>query len=111
MDYQEHILTLLRGEVEKFKLAPVIDMETDTRGRLLVMKNWEVVGTLHFDFGTPFIVMSMGSPMLMITGGRSNRQFLWNVQDPDDANEEVIRLAKVWHLVLKEVSDVKEKAA
>lgn len=111
MDYQEHILTLLRGEVEKFKLTPVIDMESDTRGRLLVMKKWEVVGTLHFHFGQPFVVMSMGSPMLMVTGGRGNRQFLWNVQDPDDANEEVIRLAKIWHLVLKEVADAQPKAA
>jgi hypothetical protein len=111
MDYQEHILTLLRGEVERFKLSSVTDMETETRGRLLVMKKWEVVGSLHFDFGPLVTVMSLGAPMLMITGGRGNRQFQWSVQDPDDANEEVVRLAKIWHLVLKEQADAQPKAA
>jgi hypothetical protein len=110
MDYQEHILDLLMQEVVKYKLVPVIDFETDTRGRILVMDKWEVAGSLHFDFGTPIITMSMGAPYLMIIGQRGNRQFTWTTQDPEDHNEEVMRLAKIWHLVLKEAGS-EEKAA
>jgi hypothetical protein len=110
MDYQNHILILLFEEAKRFKFSPVLDMEGETRGRILVMHKWQIVGSLHFEFG-PLITMSMGSPMLMITGQRGNRQFLWNVQDTEDANEEVLRLAKIWHLVLKEQAETEKAAA
>lgn len=112
MDYQSHVLDLILKEVEKQKLVPVVDMEYENKGRLLVMKNLEVVGVLHFYFTVTAVHITMGGTRLVITGGRGNRIFQWGFEDWEDTNEEVLRFFKVWHLVLKEVSDTaKEKAA
>jgi len=112
MDYQSHTIDLIVKEVEKHKLVPVVDMENEHKGRLFVMKGYEIAGALHFEFRPDIVHITMGGDRLYITGGRGNRIFNWGFQDFDDTNEEVIRFFKVWHLVLKEVADtVKEKAA
>jgi hypothetical protein len=109
MDYQEYVLTLLRKEVDKFKFESVIDMKSETHGRLLVMKSHQIAGCLWFDFGEA-VTISIGYPQPIIGIGRNNRIFTWKFDDFDDVNEEVQRLFKIWHLVLKEVAET-EKAA
>lgn len=112
MDYQSYILDQMLKEVEKFKLVPVVDMETEHKGRLYVMQGLQVAGTLFFEFRHDIVHITMGGDRLYITGGRGNRIFNWGFSDFDDTNEEVLRFFKVWHLVLKEVADTaKEKAA
>jgi hypothetical protein len=109
MDYQNHILDLIEKEVVNHKLVPVTDMESDTKGRIIVMRKFEVCGAMFFEFGADIVHFTVGGDRLFITGGRNNRIFNWGFSDWDDTNEEVERFFKVLHLILKEASKGQDK--